>query len=118
MWPFKKKPAVQSFQEFRNTHVQPQAREVPNPIRTESVCPLCCDIFQPGTISADYPFCPDCSSEGIDFEVALLADFLRKTRADDLSDLLQRWEATDGFLPAYKELKSDRIRRLIALRQT
>ncbi|HEY0335161.1 MAG TPA: hypothetical protein VGC74_15885 [Stenotrophomonas sp.] len=118
MRPFNKNPAVQSFQEFLKTYVRPPVREVLNPITTESVCPLCCDIFQPGTIPADYPFCPDCSSEGIDFEVALLADFLGRTTADDLSDLLKRWEAADGFLPAYKELKSERIRHLIALRRT
>jgi len=118
MWPFKKKPAVQSFQEFRKTYVRPGAREVPNPIGAESVCPLCFDIFPPGTMPADYPFCPDCSSEGIDLEVALLADFLGGTTADDLSDLLRRWEATDGFLPAYKDLTSERIRHLIALKVT
>ena len=117
MWPFKKKPAVQSFQEFQKSYVRPVAREVPNPITTESVCPLCCDILPPDTVSVDYPFCPDCSSEGIDFEVVPLDDFLGRTTVAELNDLLRRWEATEGFLPAYKELKSQRIRHLIALRR-
>jgi hypothetical protein len=116
MWPFKKKPKVQSFQEFRRTYVPSEPRVVSNPIETESVCSVCCDIFPPGTVSADYPFCPDCSSEGIELQVVPLADFLAATTAEGLNDLLMRWEAIDGFLPAFKDLKSQRIRHLLALK--
>jgi hypothetical protein len=88
MWPFKKKPEVQSFQEFRRTYVPP----------------------------AYYPFCPDCSSEGIELQVVPLAEFLATTTAEGLDDLLMRWEAIDGFLSAFKDLKSRRIRHLLALK--
>lgn len=117
MRPFKKKPRVQPFQKTRQEYRRSDVHEVPNPIGTETVCPLCCYILAPGTVSADYPICPDCSSEGIDFDVVPLADFLDRTTVDKLNDSLRRWESLDGFLPAYKELKSERIRYLISLKQ-
>jgi len=117
MWPFtKKKPGSQSFQEFRRTYVPPEPPEIPNPVMTVSVCPLCCEIIPAGTVSAEYPCCPDCSSEAIDIDVIPLAEFLEGKTVEDLRELLRRSEAAEGFLPAYKEIKSERIRQLISLK--
>lgn len=96
MQPFKKKSTVRPFQEIRQEYGRSEVHEVPNPIGTESVCPLCCDIFPLGTLSADYPICPDCSSEGIDSDVVPLADFLDRTTVDKLNDSLRHWETLGG----------------------
>jgi hypothetical protein len=119
MWPFKKRPKVQptgSFQEFLRTYVPPEPKPVADPFNVETVCPLCADVFPPGAVSRAYPFCPDCSSEGIDFEVQPLQDFLSNKTAGDFDEMLARWESADGFRPEYKMLKSNRIRHLKALK--
>lgn len=119
MWPFNKKPKAQStgsFQEFMRTYVPPEPKAVEEPFCVETVCPLCADLFPSGAVSKVYPFCPDCSSEGIDFEVQPLKDFLGSKTVDDFEDMLARWESAEGFRPEYKQVKSDRIRHLKALK--
>ena len=116
MWPFKKKQRVVSFQEFRRSYVPPEPIPIQNPIEGETVCPVCACIFPPKSVSSDYPFCPDCSSEGMDLEVILLERFLKSTSVSELDEMLARWEVVDGFRPEYKQLKSDRLRHLRSLK--
>lgn len=96
-------------------YVPPEPAPVRNPIDVETVCTLCLDRFPPGRLSSDFPFCPDCYSEGMDIEVTPLAQFLAGKRPQDLDEMLARWEATEGFLPGYKALRTERIRQLKAL---
>jgi len=119
MWPFRKKPdgpdAGQSFQDFVQAYVPPGPVPVCNPIDVETVCLLCLDRFPPGKLSRDFPFCPDCSSEGMDIEVTSLAEFLAGKRPEDFDEMLYRWERAEGFRPEFKALKSERIRQFKAL---
>lgn len=82
----------------------------------ETICPLRLWRFEPGTISSDYPYCADCSSEGIDFEVVPLSVFMADKTPEDFDSMLARWESAEGFRPEYKALKSQRIRALKALK--
>ena len=116
MWPFKKKRSVVSFQEFRRSYVPPEPIPVQNPIEVETVCPICACIYPPRSVSSEYPFCPDCSSEGMDLEVIPLKIFLNSTSLSEFDEMLARWEAVDGFRPEYKQLKSDRLRHLRSLK--
>ncbi|WP_460727620.1 hypothetical protein [Lysobacter rhizosphaerae] len=119
MWPFKKRQKSQptgSFQEFMRTYAPPEPKPVEDPFDVETVCPLCADLFPPDAVPKAYPFCPDCSSEGIDFEVQPLKDFLGGKSVDDFDDMLTRWESAEGFRPEYKLIKSNRIRHLKALK--
>jgi hypothetical protein len=119
MWPFRKKPtspdAVQSLQDFVQAYVPPEPAPVRNLIDVETVCPLCLDRFPPGRLASDFPFCPDCFSEGMDVEVTPLAEFLTGKSAQDFAEMLHRWEGAEGFLRQFKALKSERIRQLKAL---
>jgi hypothetical protein len=116
MWPFRKKPvkatASDSFQEFLRTYVPPTPQPVKNPIQEETICPLCFEQFPTGTVSADYPSCPDCASEGMDFGVEPLQAFLAAKTLEELDHIAARWQATEGFLPQYKALKAERIAQL------
>jgi len=94
MWPFRSKP--------RSTPM----------LQHRTICPLCFEQYGAGEIVADYPMCPDCSSEAMDIEVEGFADFMAEKTYAELNDVLQRWESTDGFLPAYKDAKAARIRAL------
>ena len=118
MWPFRKKPvkapASSSFQDFLRTYVPPVALPVENPIQEETICPLCFEQFPAGTVSADYPSCPDCASEGMDFGVEFLEAFLAAKTVEELDDIALRWQAVQGFLPQYKALKAERIAQLRA----
>jgi hypothetical protein len=118
MWPFRKKPAkapaTTSFQEFLRTYVPPTPQPVQNPIQEEMVCPLCFEQFPAGIVSADYPSCPDCSSEGLDFGVESLKDFLAAKTLEELDEIAARWQAAEGFLPQYKEHKANNIAQLRA----
>ena len=118
MWPFRKKPvkapATGSFQEFLRTYVPPAPQPVQNPIPEETVCPLCFEQFSVGTVSADYPSCQDCASEGMDFGVESLHAFLAGKTLEDLNEIAARWQAAEGFLPQYKVLKAERIAQLRA----
>jgi hypothetical protein len=119
MWPFNKKRrsvSGTSFQEFLRTYVPAVPVPVQNPIEVKTVCPLCACLFQPGSVSADFPFCPDCSSEAMDIEVLPLDGFLDSKSLADFDDMLARWEAADGFRSEYKQLKSDRLRHLRSLK--
>lgn len=121
MWPFGRKPktvAGQSFQEFRRTHQAPTPPPVVDPIEVQTLCTICACIFPPGTIARAYPFCNDCSSEGMEIEVELLSDFLGRHSVDDLDAMLKRWESADGYLAEYKKLKSERLRQLKSLKLT
>lgn len=83
----------------------------------ETICTLCLERYPPGTIPKDYPFCPECSSEGIDFDVAPFADWMAERSVADFDAMLASWAAlADTFLPAYQALKRDRIERLRALK--
>ena len=53
--------------------------------------------------------CPDCSSEGMDFEVEPLEAFLTSKTLEELDDLAARWDAAEGFLPQYKARKARNI---------
>ncbi|MFW5432234.1 MAG: hypothetical protein ACKE5M_01260 [Methylophilaceae bacterium] len=116
MWPFRKKPVKkdtgESFQDFLRTYVPPEPMPIVNPIDVETICPLCLDRFPPGTISRDYPSCSDCSSEGMDFGVELLTEYLAGKTSEDFETMLANWETADGFLPEYKALKTKRILKL------
>lgn len=118
MWPFCKKPAkapaAAPFQEFLRTYVPPTPQPVQNPIQEETVCPLCFEQYPAGTVSADYPSCPDCSSEGMDYGVESLHDFLASKTLKELDEIAARWQVAEGFLPQYKALKADRIAQLRA----
>ncbi len=118
MWPFRKKtvkaPAIQSFQEFLRSYAPPAVQPVKNPIQEESICPLCFEQFPAGTVSCDYPSCPECASEGIDFGVEPLEAFLANKTLEELNDIALRWQVTEGFLPQYKALKAERIAKLQA----
>ena len=120
MWPFQKKTtkpkAATAFQEWRRSYKPPKAPPITNPIQVETICPLCFDRFPPGAVSSDYPSCPDCASEGMDFDVEPLAQFLATKSAQDFDSMYERWESAEGFLPAYKALKLDRIQQLKALK--
>lgn len=118
MWPFRKKsakaPANDSFQEFLRTYVPPTPQPVKNPIQEETICPLCFEQFPAGTVSAEYPSCPDCASEGMDFGVEPLQAFLTAKTIEELDDIALSWQAAENFLPQYKALKAERIAHLRA----
>jgi len=118
MWPFRKKPAkalaATPFREFLRTYVPPTPKPVSNPIGEETVCPLCFEQFPAGTVSADYPSCPDCSSEGMDFGVEPLQRFLASKTLEDLDEIAARWQAAEGFLPQHKVHKANNIAQLRA----
>jgi hypothetical protein len=118
MWPFRKKQpkAVASvpFQEFLRTYVPPAPRAIENPLPVETVCPVCFTQFPVGTMPADWPICPDCSSEGMDIGVEPLEVFLASKTLEDLDEIAYRWEAAEGFLPQYKSLKASNIAHLRA----
>ena len=120
MWPFRKNPkkaaAASSFQEFLKTYNPPLQAPIKNPIQEETICPLCFDRFPAGTVSAEYPSCPDCASEGMDFDVEPLTAFLASKTAEDLDKIALNWQAAEGFLPQYKALKLERISELKALK--
>lgn len=94
MWPFRSKPKPSATLQHR------------------TICPLCFEQYEAGEIIAEYPMCPDCSSEAMDIEVEGLADFIASKTYADLDGVLRRWEQVEGFLPAYKEAKASRIRSL------
>jgi hypothetical protein len=77
-----------------------------------TICSLCFERYGPGEIAADYPMCPDCSSEAMEIEVENFASFMASKTYADLEDALQRWQQVEGFRPAYKEAKASRIRAL------
>jgi len=119
MWPFRKNPeksSTVSFQEFRKTYVPPPQSTVKNPIQHETICPLCFERFPGGTASADYPSCPDCASEGMDFGVESLTAFLATKTIEDLDKISLHWQVAEGFLPQYKALKLERISQLRVLK--
>ena len=45
-----------------------------------------------------------------------LKDFLCSKIVGDFDDMLARWESAEGFRPEYKQVKSDRIHHLKALK--
>jgi predicted amidophosphoribosyltransferase len=118
MWPFRKKPprspATAPFQEFLRSYVPPAPKPVHNPIQEETVCSLCFEQFPAGTVSADYPSCPDCSSEGMDCGVMPLQNFLAPKTLDELDEIARHWNAAQGFLPQYKARKANNIAQLRA----
>lgn len=105
-----------SFQEFRRTYVRPEPTPVKNAMQAEAICPVCAEIFPPGSVSKDFPTCPECYSEAIEVEVQPLGSFMASKTVRELEDMLTRWEATQGFRPEYKKLKADRLRHLIHLK--
>ena len=113
MWPFRKKQpkpvASAPFQKFRQTHVPPAPRAIENPLPVETVCPVCFSQFPVGTMPADWPMCPDCSSEGMDLGVEPLEVFLASKTLEDLDEIAHQWDAAEGFLPRYKSLKASKI---------
>ncbi|MFC6439774.1 hypothetical protein [Bowmanella sp. JS7-9] len=108
----KKNQLGQSFQEFLRTYVPPEPVPVENPIVEETICPLCLERFESGSISHYYPFCSDCSSEGLSFEVKSFAVFMAEKTIEEFDDMLSRWELVEGLRPEYKALKSERIMAL------
>lgn len=102
------------FQEFLRSYVPPAQKAVPDPIEEETVCPVCFEQFPAGSMSADWPSCPDCSSEGIDCELEPLRSFLASKSLEELDEIARRWNAAQGFLPQYKAKKADSIARLRA----
>lgn len=81
-------------------------------LRYQTICPVCFEQYRRGEIVAEYPMRPDCSSEAMDIEVEPLDAFLASKTYAELDDVLQRWERAEGFLPAYKDAKTARIRAL------
>ena len=120
MWPFRKtqkrSQSGQSFQDFLRTYVPPTPAPIKNPIREETICPLCFERFEPGSVSRDCAFCPDCSSEGIDFEVKPFTEFMAQKTPEEFDDIFARWQAVEGLRPEYKALKSQRILALKAIK--
>lgn len=110
-----KKESGQSFQEFLRTYEQKPQALVKNPIRDEMIFPLCLERFAPGSISSDYPYCADCSSEGIDLAVRPFAGFMAESTPEEFDSMLERWESVEGLRPEYKALKSQRILALKAI---
>lgn len=94
MWPFRSKPKALAKLDY------------------ETICPLCFERYGVREIITAYPMCPDCSSEAIDIEVEPYDSFMASKTYADLDEVLRRWEQVDGFLPAYKEAKTSRIRAL------
>jgi hypothetical protein len=121
MWPFRKKPVKpqsgESFQDFLRTYVPPPQEPVRNPITAATICPICLDRFPPGTMSNDHPYCSDCESEAMTIDVVPLEEFLAANTVDDFDNMLAKWDATEGFLPEYKALKSQRIVQLRELKR-
>jgi hypothetical protein len=120
MWPFRtKQPKAkpgQTFQEWQRSYVPPAAPPIPDPIKVESVCPLCFLRYAPGTLSSRAPFCSDCSSEGIDFPAEPLDSYLAGKSIADFDLMLQHWDSVEGFRPEYKAQKAARMRELKALK--
>lgn len=113
----KKSPtAPGSFQEFIRTYVRPKPAPIENPTEVQTVCPLCARIYPAGSLSQAFPTCPECYSEAIEIGVQPLETFLASRTVEDLEDMLGKWEAAEGFLPEYKNLKADRIRHLKKLK--
>lgn len=83
-------------------------------IAEETICPICLDRFEPGTIVKDYPYCSDCSSEGMDIDVEGFSSYMNRNTTADFDALLSKWDQAEGFLPEYKAAKRQRI---IDLRQ-
>ena len=97
MWPFRKK---------RNSPVL--AAKLPY----ETICPACLERFGPGQIAPDYPFCSDCSSEGMDIEVEAFDSFMASKSCADFAAMQSRLQEAGGLLPAFKNLKASRVRSL------
>lgn len=91
-------------------HKQPRPAQR---IQRETICPLCLERFPPETFLVEYPYCSDCGSEGIDFDVEPFEEYFKNKTLDDFDDMILRWDATEGVLPAYKDLKRA---RMVALR--
>ena len=114
MWPFRKKQPRVPFQEFRRTYVPAEQGVIENPLAVETVCPVCFTQFPAGTMSADWPMCPDCSSEGMDLGLEPLESFLASKTLADLDEIASQWDAAEGFLPQYKSLKAGNLAHLRA----
>ena len=118
MWPFRKKQpkasAAEPFQDFLRSYVPPARQPIEKCLSVETVCPLCFTQFPPCTMPEAWPMCPDCSSEGMDFEVEPLETFLASRTLAELDELAARWDAAEGFLPQYKALKASNIAQVRA----
>ncbi len=82
----------------------------------ETICPICLERYPVGTIMRDYPYCPDCSSEGMDFDVETFSSYMARNTEADFDALLQHWDQAEGFRPEYKAAKRQRIVDLQALK--
>jgi hypothetical protein len=82
----------------------------------DTVCTRCFTRFPAGTLSAAWPTCADCTSEGMELEVAALDAFLDAHTLADLDALAARWDAAEGMRPAYKAYKAANIAALRALK--
>ena len=101
MWPFKK---------ARNPD-KPLDR-----IDEETICPLCLERYPPNDLIEDYPYCPDCGSEGMDIDVEMFSSYMARNTEADFDARLLEWDQAEGFRPEYKAAKRQRIINLRELK--
>ena len=82
-------------------------------IETETICPACLERYAAATFDSDYPYCPECSSEAMDFDVVPLGDFLNSVSARELNERLLKTRASAGLTPQFKQLLIERLTALI-----
>ena len=117
MWPFRKK--LQPLNSDREPGQREQlmtewAKKERFPF--ETICPLCLEHYPQNHIVIKYPFCPECSSEAIDYAVEPFNKFVESKSVSDFNAMLVKWDAQEGFRPEYKEQKRARILALKELK--
>ena len=80
-------------------------------------CPVCFNRFESSDVDPAYPMCGDCGSEGMDFELVPVHDFLREASLDRLQEVQREWSRATGFLETYKRAKAARIEQMIQLKR-
>lgn len=86
-------------------------------IEGQTICPACLATYPSGTIIAEWPYCPDCSSEAMDIDVQNLEAYLASHTMEDFDRMLATWHGSDKFLPGFKALVIERIERLRVLKR-
>lgn len=82
-------------------------------IAVVTICPGCFAHYAPGTISAEYPICPECSSEATEVELIPHADFMDRLSLADLEQIKERWSRREDLLPNYKQAVLKRVEEII-----
>ncbi len=82
-------------------------------LSVETICPRCLERHPAGSISRQYPTCPECSSEAVDVFVVAYEEFLHRNSVEQLEEMRDKWNARTGFLPEFKALVVGRIQDLL-----